>query len=59
MLVCAMIQQHISFGEGAFKQVISPIGFLAWGSSFCLALMFWYFILDFAVRISKIKKISN
>ena len=58
MLVCAMIQQHISFGEEAFEQIISPIGFLAWASGFCLALMFWYFVLDFIERHSKSKTLS-
>jgi len=58
MFVCAMIQQHISFGEGAFEQVISPIGFLAWGSGFCLAFMFWYFVLDFIDRHTKSKMLS-
>jgi len=58
MLVCAMIQQHISFGEGAFELIISPIGFLAWCSGFFLALMFWYFVLNFIDRHTKSKIMS-
>ena len=59
MFICVIIQQHMSFGEEAFNQIISPIGFLAWGSSFCIALIFWYFVIDFIVRHSKSDKVSS
>jgi len=58
MFISALIQQINSFGEETLEQMISPIGVLAWGSSFTIALIFWYIVLDFLVRRSKKKELT-
>ena len=58
MLISALIQQINSYGEETLEMVVSPIGVLAWGSSFTIALIFWYIILDFLVRRSKKKELT-
>jgi len=58
MLLFALLQQYLSFGEETSKMIISPIGFLSWGGSFLIAVIFCYVIIDFTKKFTKIKKLS-
>jgi len=56
MVGCALIQQYQAYGSEILAGMFSPIGFLAWGGSFCIAAIFCYVAIDLIKKWNKRKK---